>query len=109
MPRVPPRLVPRIVCHLLLIILVTLGKSWMASTLATEQAAPRAAASGVRRVTTPGICRNVYPNNATVHRNRSLIRSLLHLASIAHSSCDNKEVIPCRPGHNRPDYRPHRR
>ena len=106
MPRVPPRLVPRIACHLLLVIMVTLGKSRMTSTLATEQAAPRAAASGVRPVATPGICRDVYPNNAAVHRNCSLTRSLLHLAPIAHSSCDNKEVIPC---HNRPDHRPHRR
>jgi hypothetical protein len=103
----PP--VPRTVCHLLVVV-VTLGENgWRASTLATEQAAPRAAASGVRRVATPGICRDVYPNNATVHRNCSLTRSLLHLASRAHSSCDDKEVIPCHPGHNRCDHRPHRR
>lgn len=109
MPRVPPRLVPRIVCHLLLVIMVTLGKAWMVSTLATERAAPRTAACGVRRVATPGICRDVYPNNATVHRNCSLTRSLWHLAPRAHSSCDDKEVIPCHPAHNRSDYCPHRR
>jgi hypothetical protein len=99
MPRVPPRLVPRIVYHLLLVIMVTLGKGWMASTLATEQSAPRAAACGVWRVATSGICRDVYPNNATVHRNRSLIRSLLHLASIAHSILRQQggDPLPPRP------------
>ncbi len=77
----------------------------MASTLATEQAAPRAAARGVRRAAMPGIYRDIYPNNATDHRNCSLTRSLLHLASRAHSPRDTKEVTPCHPGPNRPDHR----
>ncbi len=71
----------------------------MASVLATDPAAPHAmrGSSGAK------------PNNVTVHRNGSLTRSLLHLASTPHSSCDNKEVTPCHPGHNRPDHHPHRR
>lgn len=44
-------------------------------------------------------------NMPPVTRNPSAAHSLLHLASIAHSSCDDKEVIPCHFGHNRPDHR----
>jgi hypothetical protein len=38
----------------------------MASTLATEQATPRAQRAVRRRAAMPGIYRDVYPNNATV-------------------------------------------
>jgi hypothetical protein len=44
-----------------------------------------------------GITGMSHQTNATVRRNGSLTRSLLHLAPIAHSSCDNKEVIPATP------------
>jgi hypothetical protein len=65
------------------------------------------AASGVsRRQGSAGTSTQTMPPST---RNCSLTRSLLHLASRAHSSCDDKEVIPCHPGHNRPDHRPHRR
>jgi hypothetical protein len=81
----------------------------MAWSLAAEQATPRAAARGVPRVAMQGIYRNVCPTMPPSARNFPLTRSLLHLAPIAHLSCDNKEVISCHPGHNRPDHRPHRR
>jgi hypothetical protein len=91
--------------------LVTLDENgWRASTLGTEQGpAPCAAARGVRRAAMSGITGMSHQTNATVRRNVSLTCSLLHLASIAHSSCDDKEVIPCHPGRNRSDYRLHRR
>jgi hypothetical protein len=63
----------------------------------------------IRRAVMPGLYRDVYPNNATADRNCPLSCSLLHLALIARLSCDDKEVIPCYPGHNRPDHRPRRR
>ena len=46
-------------------------------------------------------------NMPPVTRNPLATRSLLHLASITHSSRDDKEVTPCHPGPNRPDHRRH--
>jgi hypothetical protein len=95
-PRVPPRLVPRIVCHLLLVIVVTLSESVGWRRPAPPNGLHRVRQRGARCAAMPGIYRDVYPNNATVDRNVSLTRSLLHLAPIAHSARDNLARVCAR-------------
>ena|ERR1700733_5427419 len=91
----PP--VPRTVCHRLVVVVTLDENGWRASTLfPTEQGAT---ARRVRRAAMSGITGISHQTITTVHRNCSITRSLLHLASREHSVLRQQggDPLPPRP------------
>ena len=100
LPPVPPRLAPRIPSHLRCSVVVTLGES-----VTWRRCSPRNRGGdrvGTQQGGQPLCKRNMPP----VTRNPPAAHSLLHFASIAHSSRDDKEVTPCHPGLTAPTTAP---